>query len=107
MLNAKNIVKALVVSVVLAFLVSVGSAVLFGSSVTIAPETDWEKINSMSYLEATDYIQAHSKPVSGWEVFVTYIQWWSFFTPAFFALVGSFFIGCVVLLWWVRRENAT
>jgi len=107
MLNAKNMIKALVVSVALAFLISVGSTVLFGSSVTIAPEADWEKINSMPYLEATNYIQAHSKPVSGWEVFVTYIQWWAFITPTFFALIGCLFIGCVVLLWWAHREKAT
>lgn len=107
MLNAKNIIKTLIVSVALAFLISVGSTILFGSGVTLAPELDWERVNTMSYSEATNYISAHSKKMTGWEMFVTNLQWWAFLTPAFFALIACLFVGFVALLTWVSRENET
>lgn len=105
MLNGKNVLKALVVSVVLAFLLSVGGAVLFGSGVSFDPALDWEKVDSMPYAEANSYITTHTKPMSGWEMLKVHVGWLTFFTPSFFALIGSFFAGCVVLLWWVGHEN--
>jgi hypothetical protein len=107
MLNAPNIIKALVVSVVLTFLLSVGNAILFGSGITLDPGLDWEKVNSMTFSEATAYISSHEEKMSSWELFKAHIQWRAFITPDFFALMGSLFAGCVGLLWWVRGENAT
>lgn len=105
MLNTMNMIKALVISVALAFLLSVGGAVLFGTGVNIDPGLDWEKVNAMSFSEATAYIGAHTKPVSGWESFKMHVQWLAFVTPAFFVLIGSLFGACVALLWWVRCEG--
>jgi hypothetical protein len=107
MLSTKNIVKALVVSVALTFLLSFGSVVLFSYGMRIDPAVDWEKVNSMPYSEATTYIEANTKPSSGWENLKVYVQWRAFVTPSFFALFGSVFAGCLALLWWVRNENAT
>ena len=107
MLNAPNLIKALVVSVALSFLLSVGNTILFGSGVTVDPGLDWAKVNSMPFSEATAYISSHEKQMSGWEMVKVYFQWRAFITPAFFALMGSLFVGCIGLLWWVRGENAT
>jgi len=103
MLAGKNVIKAFVVSVVLAFLLSFGSLVLFGAGVSLDPALDWEKVNSMPYSEATAYIDAHTKRTSPWENLKIHVQWLAFITPQFFALIGSLFVGCIVLLWWARK----
>jgi hypothetical protein len=103
MLTEKNVIKALVVSVVLPFLLSFGSLVHFGSGVSFDPALDWEKVNSMSYSEATAYIESHTKQASSWENLKIHVQWLAFITPQFFTLIGALFAGCMVLLWWARK----
>ena len=103
MLTGKNVIKALVVSVALAFLLSFGSLVLFGAGVSFDPALDWEKVNPMSYSEATAYIDAHTKRTSPWENLKIHVQWLAFITPQFFVLIGSLFAGFMVLLWWARK----
>ena len=106
MINRKNIIKALVVSLVLTLLLSVGSAVLFSSGFAVDPALDWEKVNAMPYAEATAHIARHTKEMSSWDTLTTYIQWHAFITPAFFALMASLFVGCAALLWWVGNDSA-
>lgn len=103
MLTRKNVLKALVVSVVLAFLLSFGSLVLFGAGVSFDPALDWKKVNSMSYSEAMAYIDSHTKKTTPWDNLKIHVQWLAFITPQFFAFIGALFAGCMVLLWWARK----
>ncbi len=107
MIKPKDIIKAFVVSIILAFTLSIGSVILFGSAVSVDPSLDWEKVNSMSYSEATSYIENHTKQMSGWEIAKLNIEYMAFVTPAFFALIGSLFVGLIIYLLWVRSGYTT
>lgn len=107
MLNIKNAIKALTVSVLLAVILSLGGAVLFSSGVSIDPDLDWEKVNAMPYSEALAYIDSHTKTMSAWEALEGQMQWFMFISPGFFALIVLLFCGCLALLFWVRNERAS
>ncbi len=109
MLNGRNIVRAFVVSGALTILLGMVGSLLFDKGQVIDPNLDWKKVDTMNYKEAREYIESHTREMSAWEVLFTDIQTWSwalFLRGTLFMFI-SIFVGCLTLLWWLGRKNAT
>lgn len=110
MLTKNYIIKSIVVSIFVTFLMFITSSIFFSYGITWDSAIDWNKVNAMPYAKALKYIESHSKTVSGWEIFLTEVKhpsgWWLSFG---IFLVGDvlYLLGCLVLLWWTDERPTT
>lgn len=81
--------------------------VLFGSGNSFTPDFDWEKVESMSYHDATIYIDENSNEMSGWEMVKTSIEFKSFLNESFFMSIFVSFICLLLFSIWVKNDTAT
>lgn len=65
-------------------------------------QTDWDKVNSMNYKEAQQYLMVHSKTITRWDSLKNGISHSAFWISAlsdwvFYSLVG--FLSCLFYRW--------
>ena len=102
-------IKAAVVSLALSALVALGGTIIFGGGVNYIPPVEWERVGSMTYDEATKFLEERSKRLSGWEAFLTALEhkrFWLELLKGWLMLSGLGFGICAAFYWWLRRDEA-
>ena len=102
-------IKAVVLSLSLSALVALGSTIIFGGGVNYVPPVEWERVESMTYAEATKFLAERSTRLSGWEAFLIAMEngrFWLHLLMGWLTLSGLGFGICATFYWWLRRDEA-
>ena len=63
-----------VVSLATSVIFTLGMSIPFGGGGTYLPGVEWDRIDKMSYRDATIYLSERTRNLSGWEAFVQGVQ---------------------------------
>ncbi len=108
MLNKSNIIKAAILSIVVA-LVSIAIQIFSATRIHSYNENiDWEAVNTMPHSEALKYLEENSHTISGVEAILQHITepvFWSGSAVNLLLSALGFFISFLVLLAWVGHKK--
>lgn len=107
MISAQTLVKAFIISVLIALALTFSSLLLYSSGRVYDPDINWQEVESMSYDEAMTHIDAHSKEASRWEILKTSIEFKSFLEPYFYLSIVIIFVFLLIFNKWVRNGHTT
>jgi hypothetical protein len=94
--------KAIVVSLLVSALFTLGGSILFGGGRSYLPDVEWDRVDKMTYREAQEYLLKRSTALSGWDVLVQGVQnpqYWLHLLQAWLTMFVFALIACGVLLW--------
>lgn len=108
MLNKSTIIKAAILSVVVA-LISIAIQIFSATQIhTYNKDIDWEVVNTMPYSQAMKYLEEHSHTISGIEAIIQHITepvlWADSAVNLLLSALGIF-VSFVVLLVWVENKK--
>ena len=100
--------KVLVVSLATSVIFTFGMSILYGGGGTYLPGVEWDRIDKMSYRDATNYLSERTRNLSGWEAFVQGIQhprYWIDLFQTWIYMFGFAVACCIALIWWLDRTR--
>jgi hypothetical protein len=98
-------IKALVVSSIVSAVVTLGSSILLSTGASYLPTVEWDRVEKMTYRQATNYLLERSKHESGWDLFLQgfgHPRYWIDLLQAWGIAFGFAFVCCAALLLWLR-----
>jgi hypothetical protein len=99
--------KAVIVSLVLSAVFTLGTSILFGGGRSYPSEIEWQKVNEMKYQEAQEYLYQHAISMSSWDALKQGFQSPFYWEHLFYAWLTTFALAlgcCALLIWWLRRD---
>ena len=102
-------VKVLVVSLATSVIFTLRMSILFGGGGTYLPDVEWDRIDKMSYRDATTYLSERTRRLSGWDALVQGVQhprYWIDLFQTWIYMFGFALVSCITLLWWLDRTHS-
>lgn len=98
-MNRKQFIYAVVISVIVGGIFTLGQSMVFGGGATYFYDSDYKNIEDMKYSEAQEYLIRRSKKISGFESFkngVRYLRFWKYFAHVWLYYTVMGFICCLL-----------
>ena len=110
MLTNRNIIKALVLSI-LAAITATAIHIFSATRIqTYSHDIDWDMVNKMKYKDALEYVKSNTVYKTGFNVIKEYAKepaFWPQMLTGFLNQASGYFVSFLILLFWVGRNNAT